>query len=320
MEMEPLHRPSLAWIGLGALGAPMAHNLLQAGHALTVFNRTASSCEPLRASGARVASSPADAAREAEVLLLCVSDDRAAEEVLLGPEGSDDHTPGNETIPPPECRTERTDSSKAAIHGLRPGSLVIDCSTISPGTSRRLGAALAERNIRYLDAPVTGGTEGAKAGTLSVLVGGAPEDLDQATPLLEILGSSITHFGPVGSGQEAKAVNQVLVAGSYAAVAEALQLAERLGLDRQQVVSALKGGAAGSWALEHRSAQMINDHYPLGFKLALHRKDLAIALEAAEAQQLELPVSRLVAAMEDALLADGHGDLDVSVLARWFRS
>ena len=295
--IESSPRPQLAWIGLGALGAPMAHNLLQAGHALTVFNRTASSCEPLRAAGARVAGSPAEAAREAEVLLLCVSDDRAAEAVLLGPE-----------------------ASEAAIHGLRPGALVIDCSTISPGTSRRLGAALAERDIRYVDAPVTGGTEGAKAGTLSVLVGGATEDLDRARPLLEILGSSITHFGPVGSGQEAKAVNQVLVAGSYAAVAEALQLAERLGLDRQQVVSALKSGAAGSWALEHRSAQMINDHYPLGFKLALHRKDLAIALEAAEAQQLELPVSRLVAAMEDSLLAEGHGDLDVSVLARWFRS
>ena len=295
--IESSPRPQLAWIGLGALGAPMAHNLLQAGHALTVFNRTASSCEPLQAAGARVAGSPAEAAREAEALLLCVSDDRAAEAVLLGPE-----------------------ASEAAIHGLRPGALVIDCSTISPGTSRRLGAALAERDIRYVDAPVTGGTEGAKAGTLSVLVGGATEDLDRARPLLEILGGSITHFGPVGSGQEAKAVNQVLVAGSYAAVAEALQLAERLGLDRQQVVSALKSGAAGSWALEHRSAQMINDHYPLGFKLALHRKDLAIALEAAEAQQLELPVSRLVAAMEDSLLADGHGDLDVSVLARWFRS
>ena len=295
--IESSPRPQLAWIGLGALGAPMAHNLLQAGHALTVFNRTASSCEPLRAAGARVAGSPAEAAREAEVLLLCVSDDRAAEAVLLGPE-----------------------ASEAAIHGLRPGALVIDCSTISPGTSRRLGAALAERDIRYMDAPVTGGTEGAKAGTLSVLVGGATEDLDRARPLLEILGGSITHFGPVGSGQEAKAVNQVLVAGSYAAVAEALQLAERLGLDRQQVVSALKSGAAGSWALEHRSAQMINDHYPLGFKLALHRKDLTIALEAAAAQQLELPVSRLVAAMEDSLLAEGHGDLDVSVLARWFRS
>jgi len=290
-------RPHLAWIGLGALGTPMAHNLLQAGHGLTVFNRTASSCEPLRAAGAKVAGSPAEAASEAEVLLICVSDDRAAEAVLLGPE-----------------------AGEAAIHGLRPGSLVIDCSTISPATSRRLAEALAERTIRYIDAPVTGGTEGAKAGTLSVLVGGNAEDLERARPLLEVLGSAITHFGPVGSGQEAKAVNQVLVAGSYAAVAEALELAERLGLDRQQVVAALKGGAAGSWALEHRSTPMINDHYPLGFKLALHRKDLAIALEAAEAQQLELPVSRLVAAMEDALMAAGHGDLDVSALARWFRT
>jgi len=313
-------RPPLAWIGLGALGAPMAHNLLAAGHGLTVFNRTASRCEPLRAAGARVADSPADAAHETEVLLLCVSDDRAAEAVLLGPEGGESNTPGNAPIASPDFRTDCTVFRTAAIHGLQPGSLVIDCSTISPATSRHLAAALATRGIRYLDAPVTGGTEGAKAGTLSVLVGGEAEDLQRARPLLEVLGGSITHFGPVGSGQEAKAVNQVLVAGSYAAVAEALQLAERLGLDLQQVVNALKGGAAGSWALEHRSAQMINNHYPLGFKLALHRKDLAIALEAAAAQQLELPVSRLVAAMEDALLADGHGDLDVSVLARWFRS
>ena len=313
-------RPPLAWIGLGALGAPMAHNLLAAGHGLTVFNRTASRCEPLRAAGARVADSPADAAHETEVLLLCVSDDRAAEAVLLGPEGGESNTPGNAPIASPDFRTDCTVFRTAAIHGLQPGSLVIDCSTISPATSRHLAAALATRGIRYLDAPVTGGTEGAKAGTLSVLVGGEAEDLQRARPLLEVLGGSITHFGPVGSGQEAKAVNQVLVAGSYAAVAEALQLAERLGLDLQQVVNALKGGAAGSWALEHRSAPMINNHYPLGFKLALHRKDLAIALEAAAAQQLELPVSRLVAAMEDALLADGHGDLDVSVLARWFRS
>jgi len=313
-------RPHLAWIGLGALGKPMAHNLLAAGHGLTVFNRTANRCEPLQAAGARVAGSPADAAREAEVLLLCVSDDRAAEAVLLGPEGGANSTPDNDTTTPPEFCTDRTEFGTAAIHGLQPGSLVIDCSTISPSTSRHLAAVLAKRGIRYLDAPVTGGTEGAKAGTLSVLVGGEAEDLQRARPLLEVLGGSITHFGPVGSGQEAKAVNQVLVAGSYAAVAEALQLAERLGLDLQQVVNALKGGAAGSWALEHRSAQMINNHYPLGFKLALHRKDLAIALEAAAAQQLELPVSRLVAAMEDALLADGHGDLDVSVLARWFRS
>jgi 3-hydroxyisobutyrate dehydrogenase-like beta-hydroxyacid dehydrogenase len=266
-----------------------------------VHNRTPSRCAALEAAGAEVAPSPAAAVRQADALLLCVSDDAAAEAVLLG--GSD-----------PADRTE------AAVAGLRPGSLVIDCSTIGPATSRRLAAALAERQIRYIDAPVTGGTEGAKAGNLSVLVGGDAQDLERARPLLEVIGSRITHFGPVGAGQEAKAVNQVLVAGSYAAVAEALQLAERLGLDRHQVVEALKGGAAGSWALEHRSAQMINDHYPLGFKLALHRKDLGIALEAAAAQQLELPVTEQVAAMEDALLASGHGDLDVSALARWFRS
>ena len=293
MSSDPT-RPRLAWIGLGALGAPMAHNLLQAGYPLTVFNRTPGRCEPLRAAGAQVVSRPADAADAAEVLLVCVSDDTAVEAMLLG--------------------------SGGAIEGLRPGSLVIDCSTIAPATSRRVAAVLAEREVHYLDAPVTGGTEGARAGSLSVLVGGEAAQLERARPLLNLLGTTITHFGPVGAGQEAKAVNQVLVAGSYAAVAEALNLAERLGLNSQQVVQALKGGAAGSWALEHRSERMINDHYPLGFKLALHRKDLAIALEAAAAQRLELPVSRLVAAMEDTLLAGGHGELDVSVLARWFRS
>jgi 3-hydroxyisobutyrate dehydrogenase-like beta-hydroxyacid dehydrogenase len=242
-----------------------------------------------------VANTPAEAAAAADLLLICVSDDAAVEAVLL-------EQPG------------------AAIEGLRPGALVIDCSTIAPTSSCRLAARLAERNIGYLDAPVTGGTEGARAGTLSVLVGGSPEHLERARPLLEVIGGRITSFGAVGAGQRAKAVNQVLVAGSYAAVAEALALAERLGLDRPQVVEALKGGAAGSWALEHRSAGMIADHYPLGFKLALHRKDLAIALEAAAAADLALPVCERVAAMEDTLIAAGHGDLDVSVLARWFRA
>ena len=273
----------------------MAANLVKAGYAVTVFNRDPSRREPLVAAGARAATSPAEAAAAADLLLVCVSDDLAVEEVLLG-------------------------GKAAAMYGLRPGSLVIDCSTIGPATSRHLAAALAKREVRYIDAPVTGGTEGAKAGSLSVLVGGDAQELERARPLLEVIGGRITHFGPVGAGQEAKAVNQVLVAGSYAAVAEALSLAERLGLDQQLVVEALKGGAAGSWALEHRSERMIQDHYPLGFKLALHRKDLGIALEAAADQQLELPVSRLVAAMEDTLLASGHGDLDVSALARWFRT
>ena len=306
MPADPTQTP-LAWIGLGALGAPMALNLLQAGYGLTVFNRDPNRCESLLSAGATQATTPAHAAAGADVLLVCVSDDAAVESVVLG-------------ATHPEFRTDHTESRTAAIEGLRPGSLVIDCSTISPATSRRVAAALAEREIAYIDAPVTGGTEGAKAGTLSVLVGAEAAHLERARPLLEVLGSTINHFGPVGAGQEAKAVNQVLVAGSYAAVAEALSLADRLGLNRSQVVEALKGGAAGSWALEHRSERMINDHYPLGFKLNLHRKDLAIALAAAADQQLELPVSQLVAAMEDQLVQDGHGDLDVSVLARWFKS
>lgn len=283
-------RPPVAWLGLGALGQPMALNVLRAGFALTAYNRSPERLAPLREAGAAIAASAADAVRAAELVLVCLSDDRAVQAVLL-----------------------------PAIEALQPGSLVIDCSTISPATSRQLARQLGERGVGYLDAPVTGGTEGAKAGTLSVLVGGDAQDLERARPVLEVIGQTISHFGAVGAGQEAKAVNQVLVAGSYAAVAEALNLAARLRLPLQPLVEALKTGAAGSWALEHRSGAMIHDHYPLGFRLALHRKDLAIALQAAAAQQLTLPITQRVAAMEDDLISQGQGDCDVSVLARWFR-
>ncbi len=285
---------AVACLGLGALGAPMAVNLLRAGYPLTVHNRTPERQGPLLAAGAQAASTPALAVANAELVLVCVSDDTALRAVLV-------------------------EQPNAAIHGLKPGSLVVDCSTVSPSTSVELAAALAQRGVGYLDAPVTGGTEGARAGTLSVLVGGSATDLERARPLLEVIGQRITHFGAVGAGQRAKAVNQVLVAGSYAAVAEALALAERLGLDRDELVDALRGGAAGSWALEHRSAGMIADHYPLGFKLALHRKDLAIALAAAADAELALPITAEVAALEDALIAAGEGEQDVSVLARWYQ-
>lgn len=280
--------PSVAFLGLGCLGQPMAANLLRAGVQLTVHNRTRVKEEALAAEGAQRAATPAAAVAEAEVVMLCLSDDAAVVEVL-------------------------------AAAPLRPGALVIDTSTIGPATSRRLAQQLQEQGVAYLDAPVTGGTEGAKAGTLSVLVGGAAADLERARPLLEVIGRSISHFGPVGCGQEAKAVNQVLVAGSYAAVAEALALAQRLGLPQAELVEALRQGAAGSWALEHRSRQMIENTYPLGFRLALHHKDLTIALEAAAGQQLDLPITAQVAAMEAALLDAGHGDEDVSALARWFQ-
>ncbi|KAF0653181.1 beta-hydroxyacid dehydrogenase [Cyanobium sp. Copco_Reservoir_LC18] len=288
---------SVGFIGLGALGAPMAANLLARGLALTVHNRRRDRELPLAAAGATRAATPAAAARGADVLALCLSDDAAVAAVLLGEGG---------------------DGAVAAVAGLAPGALVVDFSTIAPATSRAMAAALAGRGVAYLDAPVTGGTEGARAGTLAVLVGGAAADLERARPVLEAVGRTITAIGPVGAGQAAKAVNQVLVAGSYAAVAEALALGQRLGLPMEEVRQALVGGAAGSWALEHRGGAMLRGEFPLGFRLRLHRKDLAIALEAAAAGGLELPVADLVAAMEDDLIAAGHGDEDVSALARWF--
>ena len=283
--------PATAFLGLGALGAPMAARLLAAGVPLTVHNRNRGRAQTLEAAGAQVAATAAEAVRGARLICLCLSDDDAVRAVL-----------------------------NAAAPALQPGSLVIDLSTIAPATSVALAAELAPREVAYLDAPVTGGTEGARAGTLSILIGGACSDLERARPLLEQLGSRISHFGPVGSGQQVKALNQVLVAGSYAAVAEAMALGSRLGLPLEQVREALRHGAAGSWALEHRAGHMLRDHYPLGFRLALHRKDLAIALAAAEAAGVELPVCEQVAAMEDRLIAEGHGDADVSVLARWFHT
>ena len=293
---------SIGFIGLGALGAPMAANLLTAGFPLTLHNRSRQREAFLLERGAAAAANPAEVARRSSILCLCLSDDAAVEAVLF----EDDGAAGN-------------GASKAAIHGLQPGSLLIDFSTISPATTCRLAERLAAAGVAWLDAPVTGGTEGARAGTLSVLVGGEATDLERARPLLEVIGGRITHLGPLAAGQQAKAVNQVLVAGSYGAVAEALALGQRLGLPMEQLVEALQDGAAGSWALTHRSGHMLNGQHPLGFRLALHRKDLAIALSAASEVDLELPLSQHIAALEDELIARGHGDEDVSALARWFR-
>ena len=288
-----MSRPATAFLGLGALGAPMAANLLAAGFPLVVHNRTSSREDPLVALGARRAASPAAAARGAALVCLCLSDDTAVRQVLL-------------------------DGPAPALDGLSPGSLVVDCSTIAPATSEQLAERLAERGVGYLDAPVTGGTEGARAGRLTVLVGGSEADLERARPLLQTVGDAIHHFGAVGSGQRVKAVNQVLVAGCTAAVAEALALGQRLDLPMEQVCQALTGGAADCWALRHRSGAMLAGAFPLGFRLALHHKDLAIALAAAAATGLRLPLSEQVAAMEAQLMAAGHGDEDIAALARWF--
>ncbi|MDC3010762.1 NAD(P)-dependent oxidoreductase [Synechococcus sp. AH-736-G21] len=284
---------SLGFVGLGALGLPMAINLRRAGFRLRVHTRSRKAETMPELEGAARCASPADASSGIDVLLLCVSDDAAVEAVLFGPDG--------------------------AASQLGTGSVVLDCSTIAPSTAQRCAERLARQNVHYLDSPVTGGTEGAQRGSLTVLVGGASEILERVRPILEVIGGSIHHFGSVGRGQQVKAVNQVLVAGSYAAVAEAVALGQRLDLPMPQVIDALKSGAAGSWALDHRSNAMLDGTYRLGFRLSLHRKDLGIALAAARGVQLDLPVTTLVEQLELDLIQKGHGDEDVSALHRWNR-
>ena len=281
----------IGMVGLGALGLPMAMNLHQAGLNLQVHTRSRRAENDPQLKGTRPCGSPAAAADKVDVLLLCVSDDSAVNNVLFGPDG--------------------------AAEQLQPGSIVIDCSTISPKGAQQAAAQLQRIGVHYLDAPVTGGTEGAWAGTLTVLVGGDADVLKTVRPLLEVIGGSIHHMGPVGRGQQAKAVNQVLVAGSYAAVAEAIALGQRLELPMQEVIDALKSGAAGSWALNHRSGAMLEASYPLGFKLSLHHKDLGIALEAANKVELDMPITALVEQLESELIQRGFGDDDVSALHRW---
>ncbi len=280
----------IAWIGLGTMGAPMAGHLLAAGHEMHVHNRTREREELLATAGASRAASPAEAADGADLVFTCVSDSPDLEAVVLGPAG--------------------------VAASMRPGAVLVDCSTVAPGTSRRIAATLLAKGCGAVDAPVSGGSEGARKGTLTVFVGGEDDHVATALPALEIFSGSITHLGPPGAGQAGKAVNQVLIAGTYAALGEGLALAEREGLPLEQLVTALGGGAAGSWILQNRSQNVIRDEYPLGFRIALHLKDLRIALAEADRYGLPMAVTRLVAEQEERLIATGHGDEDNSALAR----
>jgi 3-hydroxyisobutyrate dehydrogenase len=202
----------------------------------------------------------------------------------------------------------------------RSDTLIIDCSTISPTGSWDFAARLRERGLRMVDAPVSGGSEGARNATLTIFVGGDEADVERARPVLEALGRTITHVGPIGAGQAVKAVNQVILAGTYLGVAEGIVLAMKAGLDVEQVVGALGGGAAQSWVLANRSGRMIDNEYPLGFKVALHHKDLVIALSLAAQLGAVLPVAALVAQLETGLMTTGHADEDMSAVARSIRA
>jgi 3-hydroxyisobutyrate dehydrogenase-like beta-hydroxyacid dehydrogenase len=280
-------------VGLGTMGAPMARHLIEAGHEVTVWNRTASRADPLVALGAARASSPAAAAKASDAVLTCVSDDPDLEEVIFGPDGIASTLPA--------------------------GAVLVDCSTASPTIARSIAERLAAGGRKFVDAPVSGGSEGAERGTLTVFAGGDPDAVELALPVLQAFGARITHLGPAGSGQASKAVNQVILAGVYAGVAEGIVLAERFGLPADDLIAALSAGAANSWVLTNRSANIVSGSYPLGFRTSLHLKDVLIGLREAAALGVELPVSQLVAQQERDLIAAGFGDEDVSNLARTVR-
>lgn len=289
------------------MGAPMVLNLLRSHHAVTVYNRTAEKVQAAVAAGATPAESPQQAAAAADIVITCVSDSPDVEAVLLGNTGNTGNT-GRPTAAP-----------MGVIQGAKPGTLVIDMSTISPGVTRRIAQILAEKDIHMIDAPVSGGSEGAQQGTLSIMVGGEADDVARAMPVLTAMGNTITHVGPIGAGQTTKAINQIIAAGTYWSVAEGMALGLKAGLDMAKVVQAVGSGAAGSWGLTNRSGNMIENNYPLGFRVRLHQKDLAIALETARELGIPLPVAAYVEQIETGLIAKGYGDEDVSAIARSLR-
>lgn len=277
------------FIGLGAMGAPMASNLHAAGLLRGVWNRTASRAAEFAAAHEGVAAHDALAslAADCSALVICVSAD---------------------------------DDLRAVVEDVLPhvaaGSLLVDCSTVASGTAQTMASACAKRDVLWLDAPVSGGTEGAKAGSLSIMCGGADAAFAAALPLLQAMGANINHMGPAGAGQATKAVNQVLGAGINRAVNEALAFGEALGLPMDKVVEVVGAGASGNWFINHRGKPMLRGDYPLGFKVALHAKDLRICQAMARQAGAQLPLSDAVLEDFAKLMEAGFGDEDVSALYR----
>lgn len=276
------------FLGLGAMGAPMARNLHRATLLHCVWNRTAPRADQLAAELQCVAAAtPAALAQQCDALVSCVS----ADEDLLA-------------------------VVEATLPGLRAGQLFIDCSTVSAETARRVGALLAARQVGFLDAPVSGGVEGAAKATLAIMVGGTATDFERAAPLLNAMGRTITHFGPQGAGQSAKATNQIMAAGINRAVAEAMAFASAQGLDLQQVIATLSHGASDNWYLRNRAPFMAEGRYPPGFRIRLHAKDLRIVRDMAALAGAELPVVEDVLREYQQLIDAGFGDEDVSAIHR----
>ena len=279
-------------IGLGAMGAPMARHLAKAGLLHMVWNRTASRATAFAdETNTLVADCPAQIARNCNVILTCVSAD-----------------------------TDLLDVVGQLVPEVAQGTVVIDTSTVSPATAQQLSDSLLEAGAGFVDAPVSGGVEGAENGTLSVMAGGDSATISRIMPVLEAISASVTHMGPVGSGQATKAVNQVMIAGIAEAVCEALALAEKLNLPSKRLLSVTGAGAAGSWFLGHRGKSMLENHFDVGFKLSLLLKDLLICQSLA--QDLDISMPTVEAAIKDyrILVEWGDGDHDISGLIRLKRA
>ncbi len=281
-------KPSLSFIGLGVMGRRMAANLVKAGFAVKVHDLDRAAVESLAALGAKAAGSLADAA-DADVVITMLPDTPDVEAVLLGPEGL------------------------AAT--MRPGSTLIDMSSISPIATKSFAAHLAERGIAMLDAPVSGGFQGAETGTLSIMVGGDADVLERCRPILAAMGKTISHIGGAGAGQVCKVCNQVAVAINIQAVAESLTLARKCGVDPAKVREALLGGFARSTALDLHGQRVLDGNFEAGFRVGLQRKDLKLALETGSATDTPLPVASLVQQLYGILAATGRNGLDNSSLA-----
>lgn len=277
----------VGFIGLGAMGLPMALNLHRAGLLVGAWNRSPGKAAALAAeTGTMAAATPAALAAECDVLVTCVSADEDLLEVI-----------------------------DAVAPALPAGAVVVDCSTVAAATAREAAARLAATGAGFLDCPVSGGTEGALAGTLSIMIGGDEAHLAKARPALEAMGGSLVHMGPVGAGQAAKATNQIMVAGINQAVTEALAFGRAQGLPMDKLIAALEKGAAGNWFLSRRGPTMIRGEYPLGFKVGLHAKDLEICRRMAAELGVKLPVVEMTL-VHYARLPAQSAEEDISALFR----
>jgi 3-hydroxyisobutyrate dehydrogenase len=288
MSTHRARDPEVGFIGLGAMGRGMARNLHRHGLLRTVWNRSlAPAGELARETGVEIAASPEALARACDVVVLCISADSDVLDVVAAMSGA-----------------------------LRPGSLVIDCSTVSADTARRSATLLAAVRTGFLDAPVSGGVEGAREGTLAIMVGGSDDDFARGRPVLEAMGRSVAHLGPSGAGQAAKATNQIMCAGVIQAVAEAMAFAKAEGLPLERLIETLSQGAGSSWYFVHRAPNMVRGTYPAGFRVRLHQKDLEICRAMARDLGVTLPLVEMTLLHYRRLIEQGHGDEDISTIFR----